>query len=71
LQSRAKNKRWFSALLRDNPSKGEGEKWGTGSHEWLECTLIIEVIERSAGMVKNVQLETASSNKKTVLTGYM
>lgn len=50
-----KNKKAFAALLRDPSVKGEGERWGSGQHEWLPCHFIVEVLQRSADRVDGAE----------------
>ena len=59
-----KNKKWLSAELLDETERSEIEKWGSGYHEWLERSLILEVLRRSAGMVPGVEMETSMPNRE-------
>lgn len=52
------NKTWFAKRLLDPAIKKRGDSWGSGNHEWLERSLIVHVIRRSAGMEKGVECET-------------
>lgn len=49
--------RWLADQLTDKPVMEGDEKWGSGSHEWLERCLITEALKRSAGLVKGVEAE--------------
>lgn len=53
-----KNKTWLAARLLDPAEKDGEEKWGSGKHEWLERCLIVDVLKRSAGMIKDIEAET-------------
>jgi hypothetical protein len=46
--------KWLKNSLRDDTAQVRGELWATGFHEWLPCNLILDVVKRSAGMVKGV-----------------
>lgn len=54
LECSTANKQWLAKLLLDPAKKNSDEKWGSGMHEWLERSLIIDVLKRSAGMVEGV-----------------
>ena len=54
----AKDREWFTRKLLDKPIQNEGDLWGSGAHEWMGRCLIIQVLERSAGMVDGVEAET-------------
>jgi len=53
-----KNKTWLAKRLLDPNRKMAEEQWGTSQHEWIERSLIVEVLKRSAGMVEGVECET-------------
>ncbi len=53
-----KNKTWLAKRLMDSNVKEQDEKWGTSQHEWIERSLIVDVLKRSAGMVEGVEPET-------------
>lgn len=57
LPRRESNITWFTKKLLDASVCYQGEQWGSGSHEWLERKLIIDVLKRSAGMVPRVEAE--------------
>ena len=59
LEHSGPNKTWLAKRLLDPSQAHEGEYWGTGNHEWLERHLIIEVLKRSAGMVRGVEAESS------------
>jgi hypothetical protein len=48
--SRNSNKNWLAKRLLDKPKSEPEEHWNSGMHEWLERSLIIPVLKRSAGM---------------------
>lgn len=62
LTANTANKKWLAEKLLDKARKGTLEFWGSGSHEWLERSLIVDVLRRSAGMVAGVQAETDFQN---------
>lgn len=52
------NKTWLTERLLDHTLQTEKELWTTSKHEWLLRSLIVDVIERSAGMVEGIECET-------------
>ncbi len=57
LEKNTENKRWLAERLLDKTTHPADEKWGSGNHEWLERSLIVDVLKRSAGMMEDVQQE--------------
>jgi len=55
LEANSENKKWLANQLVDPSERLEDERWGAGNHEWLERSLIIDVLKRSAGMVEGVE----------------
>ncbi|MFC1617088.1 hypothetical protein ACFL2K_02610 [Candidatus Margulisiibacteriota bacterium] len=51
---------WLKKILLDKPVKGNNEQWTSGNHEWLLRSLIIDVVKRSAKMIKGIQSHAKS-----------
>src|SRR5262249_48891261 len=49
------NKEWLADKLIDPSEKEQDELWGSGEHEWLLRSLIVEVLKRSAGMYAKIK----------------
>lgn len=67
LEQSTANKKWMADRLLDKAVKSTPlDFWGAGKHEWLERSLIVDALRRSAGLVPGVQAETEFTDRANI-----